>query len=346
VVPTSGNANNNIQVYGGSSDRLGTWRLFNDLDYVVTNSPTVSAGGQLTIEDGVNVLFAANRNITVRGSLSAEGTPSNGILFTQNTASDWYGLSFQGGGGGDIANCIIEDATYGINANTTGTVAVSSTTIRDGNYGVYGINGNLEFLHSYIIDNSGYGFYVTNATLQFGTDATEWNDIYGNGTGQAGRNYRNGPNDVNAQWVYWGTENQADIEFSIWHELDDAALGLVNYLPYATEGHDPISGVEDFDSPEQLLPRITAVYKNFPNPFNPMTKINFDLHKTTLVQIQVFDISGARVATLVDRSMPAGHHKVVWNGRDHKDRAVSSGVYLYQFRAGNVSKTQRMMLVR
>ncbi len=346
VIPVEGNANNDIQVYGGNSDRTGIWQQFNDLDYVVTTSPTIAAGGQLTIEEGVTVKFGANRNITVRGILSAVGTPTDRILLTQNTASDWAGLSFPGGGGGTIGYCTIEDATYGINANTTGTVTVTNSIIREGNYGVYGINGNLSFLHSSIQDNSGYGFYVTNAILQFGSDDTQWNDIFGNGTGQAGRNYRNGPNDVSVPWVYWGTDDQTAIEYSIWHEADDAALGLVTYIPYASEGHDPLSPVDGFEAPEQQIPRTTAVFQNYPNPFNPTTMINFDLHRSTPVKIQVFDISGRWVADLVDRAMSAGHHEIAWNGRDGRGRGVSSGVYLYQFQAGDIKKTMRMVLVR
>ncbi|MCP4290664.1 MAG: T9SS type A sorting domain-containing protein [bacterium] len=346
VIPIAGNVNNDIQVYGGNSDRTGIWRQFSHLDYVVTTSPTIAAGGQLSIEEGVTVKFGANRNITVRGILSAVGTPIGRIQFIQNTASDWSGLSFPGGGGGTIEYCTIEDATYGISANTTGTVSVSNTIIREGNYGVYATNGNLSFLHSIIQDNSGYGFYVTNAILQFGSNDTEWNDIFGNGTGQAGRNYRNGPNDVSVPWVYWGTDNQTTIEYSIWHEADDAALGLVTYLPYASEEHDPLSPVDEFEVPELQIPRTTAIFQNYPNPFNPATMINFDLNRSTPVKIQVFDISGRWVADLVDRAMPAGHHVIAWNGQDDQGRGVSSGVYLYQFLAGDINKTMRMVLVR
>ncbi len=77
-----------------------------------------------------------------------------------------------------------------------------------------------------------------------------------------------------------------------------------------------------------------------------MTMINFDLHRSTPVKIQVFDISGRWVADLVDRSMPAGHHEIAWDGRDDRGRGVSSGVYLYRFRAGDINKTMRMVLVR
>jgi len=73
VIPASGNTNNDIQVTSGSSDRDGTWRKFSGLDYIVTATPTVSAGGELIIADDLIVRFHSNGRINNYGTLTAVG---------------------------------------------------------------------------------------------------------------------------------------------------------------------------------------------------------------------------------------------------------------------------------
>lgn len=99
--------------------------------------------------------------------------------------------------------------------------------------------------------------------------------------------------------------------------------------------------------------RVTELVGNFPNPFNPDTAIRFNISNDVAgagnavpVLIQIYNIRGQSIRTLVDNNFPAGEHSVTWNGRDDLGNSVGSGVYLYRMRAGDVVSTRRMMLMK
>ncbi len=82
-----------------------------------------------------------------------------------------------------------------------------------------------------------------------------------------------------------------------------------------------------------------------PNPFSAATRIGFDLPREATVRLQVFDVGGRLVRTLVQGSTPAGRHEVTWNGADDAGRRASPGVYLYRLRAGTFEATRRTVLL-
>jgi hypothetical protein len=88
------------------------------------------------------------------------------------------------------------------------------------------------------------------------------------------------------------------------------------------------------------------LYQNVPNPFNPATKIMFSLPERMRVALAIFDVEGRRVATLLDAIQSPGMHGVEWNGRDHRDTPVSSGVYFYRLQTGKISLTRKMVLTK
>lgn len=81
-----------------------------------------------------------------------------------------------------------------------------------------------------------------------------------------------------------------------------------------------------------------------PNPFNPATSISFRLPATRQVTLTIYDVSGRRVKTLVNRELSAGEHSVQWNGQDEQGDRAASGVYLSLLRAGNLVATKRIVL--
>jgi flagellar hook assembly protein FlgD len=87
---------------------------------------------------------------------------------------------------------------------------------------------------------------------------------------------------------------------------------------------------------------------NHPNPFNPETTISFTIPTNSNVSIEIYNIRGQRVRTLLDGSseLRAGHHDIVWNGRDDTGRSMSSGIYLYHIVAGENVATKRMLLMK
>jgi len=94
------------------------------------------------------------------------------------------------------------------------------------------------------------------------------------------------------------------------------------------------------------LPTEFALAQNYPNPFNPTTEINFDLPKNAHVELNVFNILGQSVTTLVSGEMPAGSHQVSWNGTDSDGGSVASGIYFYRISAGDYSSSKKMMLLK
>lgn len=99
------------------------------------------------------------------------------------------------------------------------------------------------------------------------------------------------------------------------------------------------------------LPSSFELYQNRPNPFNPVTTIDFyvngsDQFGDELVTLEVFNILGQTVRTLIDEALPPGQHSVVWDGTDDNGEQTASGVYLYRLRIDEESQTKKMMLLK
>jgi hypothetical protein len=83
-----------------------------------------------------------------------------------------------------------------------------------------------------------------------------------------------------------------------------------------------------------------------PNPFNPRTRISFSIAEAGRVRLKIYDVSGRLVRILVDETMGAGEHAVIWNGEDRSGSRVSSGVYYYRLESSSFVATERMTLLR
>jgi DNA/RNA endonuclease YhcR with UshA esterase domain len=94
------------------------------------------------------------------------------------------------------------------------------------------------------------------------------------------------------------------------------------------------------------IAREFALYPNFPNPFNPETRIRFQLAENSDVKLMVYDVLGRKVRTLVSDRMDAGHHVINWNGLDDKGVEAASGMYIYRIKAGDFIEHRKMLLVR
>ncbi len=104
---------------------------------------------------------------------------------------------------------------------------------------------------------------------------------------------------------------------------------------------DTLTGVD------QIVPGAPLLAQNSPNPFNPMTAIQFNLERAGHVRLGVYDLMGRQVATLVDRHHDAGSHRVIWSGMSDAGEAMPSGMYLYRvFTDDGRAQTKKMMLVR
>jgi len=91
---------------------------------------------------------------------------------------------------------------------------------------------------------------------------------------------------------------------------------------------------------------VTELGGNYPNPFNPETNIRYSLEKAGNVSIEIFNIRGQRVKSLLNAMMNEGEHTVVWDGRDDDGRQVGSGMYLYIMKADGYTAVMRMTLMK
>ena len=92
---------------------------------------------------------------------------------------------------------------------------------------------------------------------------------------------------------------------------------------------------------DEIIPLTYALHPNYPNPFNPVTHIQFTIPEQTNVKLQIFDVLGRRVDVLVNETLPFGHHEILWNPKN-----LSSGFYFYKLEAGSFMHTRKMILLK
>jgi len=101
------------------------------------------------------------------------------------------------------------------------------------------------------------------------------------------------------------------------------------------------SGMSDIDERQEEAPSVFALYPNYPNPFNPETTIHFSVGEASEVRIAVYDLLGRHIDTLIDKTVKAGSHRVIWNG-EHQ----ASGIYFVKIITKQYVKSRKMVLLR
>ena len=94
------------------------------------------------------------------------------------------------------------------------------------------------------------------------------------------------------------------------------------------------------------LPTTFELDQNYPNPFNAQTHINYQLPERSLVWLIIFNVLGQEVKTLVNEEKAAGHHTVLWDGKDNNNKPVGAGIYLYNMKAGNFISSQKLAILK
>jgi len=102
-----------------------------------------------------------------------------------------------------------------------------------------------------------------------------------------------------------------------------------------------VGGEDDVQSPHN-----TALLGNYPNPFNPSTTISYSMKSIAPVVLEIYNLKGQKVRTLVNGIQTEGKHSVVWNGCDDRGNSIGSGVYLYKLRVDGTSFHQKMLLLK
>jgi len=116
--------------------------------------------------------------------------------------------------------------------------------------------------------------------------------------------------------------------------LQSAKKGLTTLQPTAVEEE------------AEILPGSFVLAQNYPNPFNASTIISFNLPEPAPVVLEIYNLSGQLLRTIVEGMGQAGNNQIIWVGLDEGGKGISSGIYFYKLNAGEWSQTRRMLLMR
>jgi len=86
--------------------------------------------------------------------------------------------------------------------------------------------------------------------------------------------------------------------------------------------------------------------KNYPNPFNPITTISFEVPKNDMISLEIFNLKGELVKTLIKRNVSKGIHRIIWNGTNKKGQKVNSGIYLIKLQTSGKVISQKIILLK
>ncbi len=183
-----------------------------------------------------------------------------------------------------------------------------------------------------------------NVLLQW-TTATESNNF-------GFKIWRNSPDGVGWQNVGFvkghGTTSESKV-YQFTDELKAVKKNPGQTLSYRLEqidndGTSELSGV--IQVAFQNLLESFSLGQNYPNPFNPVTTIQYDLPVASFVKLEIFNIRGELIRSLVNSERPAGEYRVLWDGKNDDGVRVSSGLYFYKIETNSFTKTRKMIFTR
>jgi hypothetical protein len=263
----------------------------------------------------------------MRSSFTSTTDGSGLVFYRYSSASvDTCTMSLNAGHGALVhtsspsfnACTITDNSLNGIFCRRLSTPMVCWTTISGNTVGVSAQSGAAPNLGDLIHDETGN------------------NSIMGNQTA-AVANYTNGEFPIEVRGNWWGASPPVGRIF----------IGYVRYWPYLHAPPDPGTGGREASEHEEPVPAMFRLGHNSPNPFNPVTSIDYDIPAGGgVVDISVFDVAGRRVATLYSGHHDPGTHSVTWNGRDSRGRSVASGIYFVRLDAREFSASRKMILLK
>jgi hypothetical protein len=142
-----------------------------------------------------------------------------------------------------------------------------------------------------------------------------------------------------------GTVNPVLVSLAIGPETGSESIFMQqcgNWWYYYADGEQPAKPAVLGSS----LPSDFSLNQNYPNPFNATTQISYSISQEADVLLAIYNVRGQQVAILVDGRVSAGTHRVTWDGRDAFGNQAASGIYFCYLRAGGMSNTRKMILLR
>ena len=166
--------------------------------------------------------------------------------------------------------------------------------------------------------------------------------------------------DLPAHISYSLLDNETGIEFDLYDSYELNLLtdskGSIDLTSSGPVGPYPIIGEPRYmllihygvlnEDENEHLPSSFELHQNFPNPFNPITKINYTLPKHAKVNVSIYNVLGQRVITLLDKKQEYGYHTLTWNGTNSFGKQMATGVYFAKMSAGKFTQTKKMLLLK
>ena len=123
-------------------------------------------------------------------------------------------------------------------------------------------------------------------------------------------------------------------------------LAAYDYAGNRSAFTDPVSDILLSVDQKSIFPEVYTLHQNYPNPFNPTTKICYDLPENIYVSINIYDLIGHKIRTLVNTNQDPGYRSIHWDATNDLGQSVSAGMYIYTIQAGQFRKTRKMVLLK
>ena len=322
LVDSSGNKiGNNIKVNNNASDsdqRAPDIAMADDGHFVIVWEDERNGKNEIYAQlfnsngtlSGANFKISGNHNNSIKPSVDMNGSGNFVVswLDTSSSQRNIYAVKFD-------SNCVQLDSIINVSSNSN-SPAVCQPDIAIDSYGTFVVvwqdnrEGSMDVY---------YQVYYSDGSA--------------NGSNSRVHSERSESNQVKPSITSVGTNGSFQV---IWQ--DDRSSDWDIFCPVINYENSNVVKVENKKSE---LPVAYGLMQNYPNPFNPTTTINYSLPKSQNVKIEIYDMLGRKVKTLVDGYTEAGYHSVYFNAS-----GLSSGIYIYRIIAGNFIQTKKMLLLK
>ncbi|MBK7867106.1 MAG: T9SS type A sorting domain-containing protein [Ignavibacteriales bacterium] len=340
---------------------------FNPVPEVITLSNNAFGGSASVapLPDGSFYYNAAGKNVmkysatgtiidTIPGTVVATGTNSIQYLGSINRTVNEYILTFAYGAGNEngfmatipdgdpnFATFYGKTPTLGTNSNANGTGDVAYMFNNDGTLTVFTLSSNNGFGAYKLLNAVPVELASFNATANVNNVNVDW--VTSTETNSA--DFIIERKSSNGNWQSAGSVKAAGTSTSsrAYSFIDkNVATGKYSYRLKQID-FDGSTTTFNAIEVEVGVPAVFDLSQNYPNPFNPSTRVNFSLPTPSNVTLDVFDISGQKVATILSGYMTAGYHTADIDAQKLK---LSSGIYIYKLSAGKFTSTKKMILMK
>ena len=328
-------ASNGLTMTVSSALSTGNFAVFGNNN---TNTTSTADLGSVASTVRTGRIWQVDESGTVSATIKIDMSDATGIAGNSGTASN-YRLLYRSGTSGAFSSAAtgssisgdvvtfnsvsLQDGYYALGAQSDATLPVeliSFELLETRNDGI-----TLQWITESEINNLGFN-------LDRKTPITDWNQIASYVT----HPLLQGQGSVSHQTIYTFTDNTVSEDISYDYRLSDVDYdGNVEYHSLQ------VMGVSSSNIPEQFV-----LYPNYPNPFNPVTTIRYDLSKESFVDITIYDMLGSVVCNLVNANESPGYKSIQWNATNNQGEPVSAGVYLYKIQSDDFVDTRKMILLK